>query len=677
MDSYKAVSLDEQRRRIADAICAAGWAPTPEAGDYWIEEIYEGFAIVNSGGQFFRADYTVGDDDTVTVAPRDQWQEVSKEWVTKSLGLDIIRPREIKSTETSFTVGGYGIVFGGQDLEGNWFDKDTYLWTDKLGPALVLYQHGLDDAVKRAVLGRVSVERPDDVGVWIEAQIELSNQYASAIRELVRKGLLGWSSGAIPHLIDCEHAGKRVPWPARGRIASWPRVEYSLTPSPAEPRTLGVTELEEIAEAMPAVKALLAVGKGGEDTAPAKSAAADTVVVVRDRSEPQTPAAGEDDMDNEAIKSLQNEMTELKGQFSGINEQLNKLMQLIEDAPAIRKAGYFTVDGGAADPSIKSFGDFLLAIRRRDTKRLTQVYASKAIVEDSGEAGGYLVPSEYRTELLRIAGETSPIVGMCRTIPVDTDAGTWPALDQYITPEADTGQVAWAAGVTASVTAEGETFDETEPGFGQIAWRVHKIGGYTQVSNEVIADSPATIEALLQGLFGVAVAAKREFYVLRGNGVGQPLGILKAACAIGISPDTNNYFSYADALEMVSRFKSVGGTPRWVIHQTVAPDIGVWEVGTAGAGRASISDLGFGQPIYSEHLPVADSSGCVLLGDFSGYLLFVREPLSIAFSEHVGFLKDMGTWRFRERLDGQPWVKKPVTLADGSTTVSPFIYLND
>ena len=40
------------------------------------------------------------------------------------------------------------------------------------------------------------------------------------------------------------------------------------------------------------------------------------------------------------------------------------------------------------------------------------------------------------------------------------------------------------------------------------------------------------------------------------------------------------------------------------------------------------------------------------------------------------FLKNQMTWRVVERVDGQPWLEKPVTLQDASTQVSPFVILN-
>jgi hypothetical protein len=39
-------------------------------------------------------------------------------------------------------------------------------------------------------------------------------------------------------------------------------------------------------------------------------------------------------------------------------------------------------------------------------------------------------------------------------------------------------------------------------------------------------------------------------------------------------------------------------------------------------------------------------------------------------------IKNQMTWRVVERIDGQPWLDKPVTLQDAATQVSPFVVLN-
>ena len=50
--------------------------------------------------------------------------------------------------------------------------------------------------------------------------------------------MLGWSSGSVPHLVQRTKGSL----PGTQKITSWPIVELSLTPTPAEPRTIGVRE---------------------------------------------------------------------------------------------------------------------------------------------------------------------------------------------------------------------------------------------------------------------------------------------------------------------------------------------------------------------------------------------------------------------------------------------------
>jgi HK97 family phage prohead protease len=89
-------------------------------------------------------------------------------------------------TDAAYTVGGYGVVFGGRDLMGEWFAPDTDFWTDKIAPTPpLLYQHGMDDTLRRAVLGRTVKMAADDVGLWIEAQIDKAQEYAEMVRELM------------------------------------------------------------------------------------------------------------------------------------------------------------------------------------------------------------------------------------------------------------------------------------------------------------------------------------------------------------------------------------------------------------------------------------------------------------------------------------------------------------
>jgi len=241
---------------------------------------------------------------------------------------------------------------------------------------------------------------------------------------------------------------------------------------------------------------------------------------------------------------------------------------------------------------------------------------------------------------------------------------------------------------------EGSAGSSTDAAFKQVEYNIKKIAAYTTVSNELLVDSPISIDSLLSRLFGVAVGAIEEMSFLRGAGGGQPLGLLNAPAAIGVAVDTNNVFGFHDAIEMLSRFKGVGGSPVWIAHRSFLPSLGKYfplAGQSTGAQLSHVSNASnFIQPregvpgsllgyplLWSEHMPSIQGDG-VMLVDPAAYVIFDREGVKVAYSEHAGFTSDNGTFRVTKRLDGQPWMSSYYTLAGPTAlTVSPIVYLND
>ena len=140
-------------------------------------------------------------------------------------------------------VGGYLLVWGvsphkgggsaegaqqiQRDMQGEYFTPQTDVGLDWYEQRPVLYHHGLDGNLKAAVIGVIDTLTPDETGLWAEAQLDLHKRYVRAVQRLVDQGVLSWSSGSLPHLVDVD---------GDGRIKCWPIVEGSLTPTPAEPR---------------------------------------------------------------------------------------------------------------------------------------------------------------------------------------------------------------------------------------------------------------------------------------------------------------------------------------------------------------------------------------------------------------------------------------------------------
>ena len=117
---------------------------------------------------------------------------------------------------------------GGKDFHGEAFGPDTDLaleWFPNEGRPF-LYHHGLDPELKASVIGRQVERVVTDAGHWVKVQLDKRSKYMAHIAELIAQGGLSFSSGAVPHLVKTE---------ADGAIKTWPWVELSGTPTPANP----------------------------------------------------------------------------------------------------------------------------------------------------------------------------------------------------------------------------------------------------------------------------------------------------------------------------------------------------------------------------------------------------------------------------------------------------------
>lgn len=156
---------------------------------------------------------------------------------------------------TEGRVGGYLVVWGSaqrRDLQGEYFTPQTELGLDWYDRRPVLYHHGLDGDLKAAVIGLIDTLRADEIGVWAEAQLDMRQRYVRAVHRLIERGILGWSSGSLPHLVEVTDDGC---------IRRWPIVEGSLTPAPAEPRRTDARVIKSAYDALGLDTAKLGLSK--------------------------------------------------------------------------------------------------------------------------------------------------------------------------------------------------------------------------------------------------------------------------------------------------------------------------------------------------------------------------------------------------------------------------------
>ncbi len=235
----------------------------------------------------------------------------------------------LSATADAYRIGGYGVLFGGRDLDGETFTPETDYQLGLVPRKPVYYDHAQRDI--KTPLGMAVEARPDDTGIWVEAELDRSRQYVERVMALVHAGRLGWSSGSVSHLAQREG----------GVIKSWPVVEFSLTPTPAEPRTLGVREIKSLDDLLTQLGDLLpeaAEDSGGADEDAATKAVTinpplggETMDAVKTEEQvTQAPPANDALLD--AIKAL-------GGQIAGLKEEVNAV-KAQRDAQPVNDPGY-------------------------------------------------------------------------------------------------------------------------------------------------------------------------------------------------------------------------------------------------------------------------------------------------------------------------------------------------
>lgn len=143
--------------------------------------------------------------------------------------------KAISQTGDELVVSNYIVLFGGMDLTGEFFTKNTKFDSNytKSGALYVDFEHGRD-AEKMGndrdnVLGVVDWKSAtiDDKGIFVKRVLNRRLDYVEAIEELIEAGLVGTSSEAISDETRKKSSGEILVWPLR---------RDALTVTPIEPR---------------------------------------------------------------------------------------------------------------------------------------------------------------------------------------------------------------------------------------------------------------------------------------------------------------------------------------------------------------------------------------------------------------------------------------------------------
>jgi len=298
--------------------------------------------------------------------------------------------------------------------------------------------------------------------------------------------------------------------------------------------------------------------------------------------------------------------------------------------------------------------------------------------------GGFLIPETLRSEMLRVSLETSIIRPRARVIPMETLRVPFPAVDATSNASSVYG------GIIGYWTEEGAALTASNASFSRVTLDSKKLTAYTEVPNELIADSVGSFEAFLNEIFPEALGFYEDDAFLNGNGVGQPLGILNGTGLISVTKETSqdaDSIVWENIVKMYSRMlPSSLNRAVWIASPDTLPQL-LTMAQTVGAGGVPVflpANGAAGQPystlmgrplIFSEKVPKVGDAKDLSFIDPGFYLVGDRQVMSAMSSSQYKFGYDQTAFRIIERVDGQPWLASEITPKNSGSTLSPYVSL--
>lgn len=314
--------------------------------------------------------------------------------------------------------------------------------------------------------------------------------------------------------------------------------------------------------------------------------------------------------------------------------------------------------------------------------------------EAVGADGGFAVPSEFRDQIMsKVMGEDS-IAARCDTYTMQRNAMAVP--DDETTPWQTTG------GILANWEGETGTYDQSKVSLKLKELRLRKLTALVPVTEELLDDATA-IEAFVGRKASEKIDFKLGDAIFRGNGAGQPLGFLNSGALVEVAKSSVPDAQTADTVVQYNiermwerMYAPYRANAVWFIHHTVEKELmrlsfqGRDDSGDPVTGDQSVSSyippgglsnspFGslLGRPvIVTQHCNELGDAGDIVFCDMSQYWLGMKAGgVDAQTSIHLWFDQDAVAYKFRMRVDGQPWLSAPIDSRDGTVTQTAFVSL--
>lgn len=304
---------------------------------------------------------------------------------------------------------------------------------------------------------------------------------------------------------------------------------------------------------------------------------------------------------------------------------------------------------------------------------------SKLLSGAVDDAGGYLVPEEFRAMMIMYDAEPSLVWSRATVWPMAGEKLAFPKLNQN--PDSTDVNFDHFAGVSFEWTEEGGEKQETEPDFALIEMIVHELAGYTEITNTLLDDSVINLINYLTRMFRAAWYWQTDKSFIQGTGGKQPLGIINDPQALSVFRQTVDTLEVQDCLNLEAKLPSVfDNNSVWFITkqgraalrgQTVSAtskELVLQESFKGLADGYNMTILGRPAVLADGKVPTLGTTGDLMLGSWNNYYVGFRQDFSMDSSRHYKFRNNRTALRCSGRVDGQAAQGKAFVILDAATS---------
>lgn len=297
-------------------------------------------------------------------------------------------------------------------------------------------------------------------------------------------------------------------------------------------------------------------------------------------------------------------------------------------------------------------------------------------MEQGDAAGSYLVPAEFRDQIINLVFDdgNDPIIDLIEPSP--TASNRVVGLGDETTP--------WGtSGIIAAWRSEGEQMLPSRMALTPRETKLNELYAFVLATEELLEDAPR-IATLLTAKAAGAIQWKVADSFMYGDGIEKPLGWMKSPATIAVAKDAGQTAATVSASNIARMYARMLMPTRasWLINGDVMPTL--MAMNDAG-GRplwfgdftASPGGVLLGRPVvFNEHSRSVGQYGDIQFVNPNGYEAFRKQNgVTFADSIHLYFDYNIRAFRWVFRIGGQPVLSKPVTPANGGNTKSHFVAL--